>query len=141
MTILGRSSRIRKSQQAFFTLEALLGMLMLVLALSWVITVIMKTQVVQDAIRREDVARTHAEFILSGLQNSAPATLIEDIRDGHWNYPSAPSIAAVGMIPLPGESIMTEITSEGVPKAVITVRWFNQYGEIKTKIVEMMLGR
>ncbi len=141
MIIFGEFNRINRNKQAFFTLEALLGILMLVLALSWVITVIMKTQVVQDDIRLEDVARAHAEFIVSELQRSTPATLVENIRDGHWNYPNMPSIAAVGMIPLPGESIITEIVSEGTPRVVITVSWLNQQGETKTKVVEMMLGQ
>ncbi len=141
MTIFGQFKGIRNNKRAFFTLEALLGILMLVLALSWVITVIMKTQVLQDAIRQEDVAQAHAQFILSSIQESTSSALIEDIRDGNWNYPNAPSIAAVGMIPLPGESIMTEVASEEPPNVMFTVRWINQHGETKTKIVEMTLGK
>lgn len=140
MNVFGHFKRIKRNKQAFFTLEAMLGMLMLVLALSWVITVIMKTQVIQDAIRQEDVAQAHAELILSSLQISQPATLVEEIRDGHWNYPNAPSLSAVGIFPLHGESIMTEVASEGAPKVVITVRWINEHGETKTKLIEKMLG-
>ena len=132
---------IFRNKRAFFTLEALLGMLMLVLALSWVITVVMKTQVLKDAIRQQDVAKVHAEYVVSGLQGTPEASLLEEIRDGLWNYPNAPSIAAVGMIPLPGESIITEFITEGVTKVVVTVRWFNRHGEVRTETTEMMLGQ
>lgn len=131
---------LEKNTRAFFSLEALLGILMLVLAFSWVVTAVMKAQIVHDAILQDDVAHAHAEFIISGLQKSTPATLVDDIRDGYWNYPNAPSIAAVGMIPLPGESIITQVLTEGSPQVTVTVRWLNQNGETKTKIAEMTIG-
>lgn len=128
------------SKRAFFSLEALLGILMLTLALSWVITAVMKAGVVHDTILQNDVAHAHAEFIISGLQKAPPAAIVDDIREGHWNYPNPPSIAAVGMIPLPGESIITQVATEGTPQVTVTVRWLDQNGETKTKIAEMTIG-
>lgn len=141
MTDIRQWNPIYRNKWAFFTLEAMLGMLMLVFALSWVITVVMNTQVLQDAIRQQDVAMVHARYVVSGLQGVPEPSLVEEIRDGLWNYPNAPSIAAVGMIPLPGESIITEFVSGGEPKVVVTVRWFNRHDEVRTETTEMMLGQ
>ncbi len=128
------------NKKAFFSMEALLGLLVVVVTVSWIIVIVWKSASVQESARYEDVALGHAEFILSNIQKAPLETLAHDIQKGIWNYPNGPAIAAAGLLVLPGEYIITECEGEGALRVTVTVRWRDISGEMREKAAEATFG-
>jgi hypothetical protein len=53
---------MQPNKKGFFSMEAILGFLILVVIISWEITFVMKSASFQDARRNEGIAKTHYEF-------------------------------------------------------------------------------
>lgn len=132
--------RLRPMHNGFFTMESLVGLLILGVILSWIITFVLKSGTLVEDDRHQDIAKSHAEFVLSQIRNAPIETLPNDIRQGVWNYPNAPTITALGLMALPGESIITESAVDGALKVKVIVRWVDRHGEAQEETVRMVIG-
>ena len=121
-------------------MEVVIGVLILAVILSWMITLISKSATMQNVGQQEDLAQAHAEFVLSQLQKAPFNTLAGEIQKGTWNYPNAPSITAAGLMALPKESIMTECTGTSTLQVTVTVRWQSHDGLLKEKTARLMMA-
>ena len=131
---------MQPNKKGFFSMEAILGFLILVVIVSWDITFVMKSASFQDARRNEDLAKSHIEFVLSQLRNAPFSTLADDIHHGVWNYTNVPAIIAAGLAPLPSEFITTECSGSGPLNITVTLRWQNRSGQAKEEVASMTIG-
>lgn len=128
------------NKRAFFSMESLLGLLVLTVTVSWIIVIVMKSASVQESMRYEDIALSQAEYVLSNIQKAPFETIAHDIHKGVWNYPNGPAIAAAGLMVLPGEYILTECSGEGALDVKVTVHWRDISGEERERAAQATIG-
>lgn len=122
-------------------MEAIIGLLVLSVIVSWMIIFVSKSAIVYNASQQDDLAQAHAEYVLSQIKLAPFDTLAEEIVKGSWNFPNMPSISASGMVSMPNESIMTEISETTPLQVTVTVRWQSHDGQQRQKRSQLMFSK
>lgn len=125
------------NKKAFFSMEAVLSMLVVAVILSWIVLFLSKSATVQSFNQNEQLARAHAEYVIGKLKKLPAESWAEEIRHGNWNFPNSPAIMAEGLIALPNESILTSYENEAGVQVAVVVHWQNpdgQYKEISARL-------
>lgn len=130
-----------KNNRAFFSMEAIMVLLVLFVLFSWIVVLVSKTSVVQKSQQNEALAQVHAEYVIKQLKNTPREKLASEIQKGTWSFPNAPSILSIGLGALPNETIMTESEGTEPLRIKITVRWQNKKGRYQEKQIQLTVDK
>lgn len=121
-------------------MEAMLSILVLTVIISWIIILLSQTATVQSFNQNEQLARSHAQYVIGKLKKVPSQAVVEEIRHGNWNFPNSPAIMAEGLVSLPNESIIVFYENETGLQVKVVVRWQNPDGQYKETSANFRVG-
>ena len=137
---------MRLSANKGFTLpELLLASLILILALSGMLTLFVSCIFLNDASANLSTAVTHAEYILEEIREAGFSGLEDRINSNNgtpagWDLDTAEIQATYGIAPLRSERITTAVSSSGNPLGVaVGVSWVDRTGRARDTELRTMV--
>lgn len=121
-------------------MEAVVGLLVLVVLLSWIIVLVSRMAIVHEGKHNLALAQVHAEHVINQLKSKPWEQIVYEISRGDWNFPGKPAVMAMGLGALPNESVMTEIHGENPRGIKVAVRWLDVDGQFKEEAKEIKIN-